>query len=187
LGRTIPSFRIAILLEEKRWKLYRQYLRKKEQKIFKHMFSIAYLFSSASSYAANPIRINPILFSIALYHHKKISSLDKNRNESFFFQSSLFTTTITTEMKKENETYSSSSNLFPYDNIITKEIDSWKNYADCLRKQDRDLFYKMLNSCYKYSPAITVQGKEYSTTSALMSILLEHHKELLLQNKINNI
>lgn len=85
LGRTIPSFRIAILLEGKRWKLYRQYLRKNEQKIFKHMFSIAYLFNSASSYAANPIRINPILFSIALYHHKKISPLDKNRNESFFF------------------------------------------------------------------------------------------------------
>jgi hypothetical protein len=38
MGRTIPSFRIAILLEEKRWKLYRQYLHKKEQKIFKHMF-----------------------------------------------------------------------------------------------------------------------------------------------------
>jgi hypothetical protein len=85
LGRTIPSFRISILLEGKRWKLYRQYLRKNEQKIFKHMFSIAYLFNSASSYAANPIRINPILFSIALYHHKKISLLDKNRNEPFFF------------------------------------------------------------------------------------------------------
>jgi hypothetical protein len=86
MGRTIPSFRIAMLLEEKRWKLYRQYLRKKEQKIFKHMFSIAYLLNSASSYAANPIRINPILFSIALYHQKKISSLDKkNMNKNFFF------------------------------------------------------------------------------------------------------
>ena len=84
LGRTIPSFRIAILLEGKRWKLYRQYLHKKEQKIFKHMFSIAYLFNSAS-YTANLIRINPILFSIALYHHKKISLLYKNRNEPFFF------------------------------------------------------------------------------------------------------
>src|SRR5688500_20373335 len=85
MGRTIPSFRIAILLEEKRWKLYRQYLHKKEQKIFKHMFSIAYLFNSASSYAANPIRINPILFSIALYHQKKISSFIKNSNVHFFF------------------------------------------------------------------------------------------------------
>ena len=61
MGRTIPSFRIAILLEGKRWKLYRQYLRKNEQKIFKHMFSIA------------------------LYHHKKIYLLYKNRDEPFFF------------------------------------------------------------------------------------------------------
>ena len=100
-------------------------------------------------------------------------------------QSSLFIPITTTEMK--NETCSSSSNLFPYDNIITKEIGSWKSYADCLRKQDRELFYKMLNSCYKYSPAITVQGKEYSTTSVLMSILLEHHKNLLYKTQIDNI
>ncbi|HEU5461542.1 MAG TPA: hypothetical protein VFU79_04650 [Nitrososphaeraceae archaeon] len=83
MGRIIPSFRISILLEEERWKLYRHYLRKKEQKIFKHIFSITHLYNSASSYAATPIRINPILFSIALYH-KKISSLDKNRNKPFF-------------------------------------------------------------------------------------------------------
>ena len=167
MGRTIPSFRITILLEEERWKLFRQYLRKKKQKIFKHMFSIAYLYNSASSYASNPIRINPILFSIALYHQKKISSFTKNRNENFF-QSSLFTTNTTAPAAMKNETYSSSYNLFPYDNIITKEIDSWKSYADCLRKHDRELFYKMLNGCYKYYPAITVQGKEYSTPSALM-------------------
>jgi hypothetical protein len=84
MGRTIPSFRIAALMEEKRWKIYRQYLDKQEQKIFKHMFSIAYLFNSASSYAANPIRINPIMFSIALYHQKKISSLKKKFNKFFF-------------------------------------------------------------------------------------------------------
>lgn len=72
-----------------------------------------------------------------------------------------------------------SSNLFPYNDIITQEIESWKSYADCLRKQDRKLFYEMLNNCYKYSSSITVKGKEYSTTSAIMSILLEHHKNLL--------
>ena len=71
-----------------------------------------------------------------------------------------------------------SSNLYPYDDIITKEIESWKSYADCLRKKDRKLFYEMFDSCYKYSPAITIKGKEYSTTSTLMSILLEHHKKL---------
>jgi hypothetical protein len=74
-------------------------------------------------------------------------------------------------------------NLFPYDDIVTKEIDSWKSYADCLRKQDRELFYKMLNRCYKYSSAITTKGKEYSTTSVLISILLEHHRNLLYGTK----
>jgi hypothetical protein len=39
-------------------------------------------------------------------------------------------------MKEEK---SSSYNLFPYDDIITREIESWKSYADCLRKQDREL------------------------------------------------
>jgi hypothetical protein len=85
MGRTIPSFRIATLMEEKRWKMYRQALDKYEQKIFKHMLSIAYLFNSTSSYAANPIRINPIMFSIVLYHQKKMSTLKKKSNENFFF------------------------------------------------------------------------------------------------------
>ena len=71
-----------------------------------------------------------------------------------------------------------SSNLFPYDDIITKEIESWKSYADCLREKDRKLFYEMLNSCYKYSKAIYIKGKEYFTTSVMMSILLEHHIKL---------
>jgi hypothetical protein len=60
MGRTIPSIRIAALMEEKRWKTYRQYLYKHEQKIFKHMFSIA------------------------LYHQKKILSLKKKLNKNFF-------------------------------------------------------------------------------------------------------
>jgi hypothetical protein len=41
----------------------------------------------------------------------------------------------------------------------------------------------MLNSCYKYSSAINLKGKENSTTSTLMTILLEHHKNLLLLTK----
>ncbi|HJU60280.1 MAG TPA: hypothetical protein VJ583_11045, partial [Nitrososphaeraceae archaeon] len=87
------------------------------------------------------------------------------------------------EMKEELSSSFSSSNLFPYDDIITKEIETWKSYGDCLRKQDRELFYKMLNRCYKYSSAITAKGKEYSTTAVLISILLEHHKNLLYETK----
>ena len=39
MDRTIPSFRIAAVLEEKEWKLYRKYLRNKnEKKLFTHIF-----------------------------------------------------------------------------------------------------------------------------------------------------
>lgn len=85
MGRTIPSFRIATSMEENRWKLYRKYLNKREKKIFNDMFSLAYLYNSASSYASNPIIIIPIIVSIVLHHHKKISSFKKNYYNKIFF------------------------------------------------------------------------------------------------------
>lgn len=92
----------------------------------------------------------------------------------------------TREVKEE--ILSSSSNLFPYNDIITKEIESWKSYADCLRKHDRELFYDMLKSCYKYSSAINAKVKEdyFSTTTAvIMSVLIEQYKNLLYKVKQN--
>ena len=83
-----------------------------------------------------------------------------------------------TKMKEK-----SSSNIFPYEDILTKEMESWKSYSDCLRKQDRELFYEMLNSCYKYSSAITTKGKELSTTSvclfclSILSYLLKQNRK----------
>jgi len=73
MGRTIPSFRIAVVLEEKKWKQYRKYLNnKKDRNVFDHMFSIANLYNSASSNAVNPIRIYPIMMSMVLHHYKTL-------------------------------------------------------------------------------------------------------------------
>ena len=57
MGRTIPAFRIAAILEEKEWKSFRKYLNKNDKKVFDGMFSIARLYNSACSYASIPIRI----------------------------------------------------------------------------------------------------------------------------------
>ena len=54
MGRTIPSFRIAAILEEKEWKIFRKYLNKNDKKAFDNMLSIARLYNSVCSYAANP-------------------------------------------------------------------------------------------------------------------------------------
>jgi hypothetical protein len=63
LGRTIPSFHVASVVEEKEWKPFRDSLDKSNRKKFDEMFSIVHLYNSASSHAANPIQIQPIYTS----------------------------------------------------------------------------------------------------------------------------
>jgi hypothetical protein len=77
MGRTIPSFRIVSSLEEKEWKSFRNSLDKSDRRVFDEMFSIAYLYNSASSYAAKPIRIQPIFMSIIFHHYKQLARLSK--------------------------------------------------------------------------------------------------------------
>jgi hypothetical protein len=76
MGRTIPSFRIASMEEQKEWNKFRNNLDKQDRKVFDNiMFSIAHLYNSACSYAANPIRIQPIFMSIIFHHYKQLLNL----------------------------------------------------------------------------------------------------------------
>ena len=155
MGRTIPSFRIAAVLEEKEWKMFKKYLNKKDRKAFDDMFSIARLYNSACSYASIPIRIHPIMMSIALHHYK---TLTKN---------TMFSTAPNDHISDNN--YNSM--------ILQKELDKWKTYSDILRKSNRDLFNQMLQSSNKYSSSIDAKGENYATESLLMSLLFEQHKK----------
>lgn len=53
--------------------------------------------------------------------------------------------------------------LFPDEDILTKEIESWKGFADRLSDEDRGTFTKMLDDCYKYSKAINTKGLPFPT------------------------
>jgi hypothetical protein len=75
MGRTIPSFRIASVMEQNEWKAFRKCLDKSDRKAFDRMFSIAHLYNSACSYSANPIRIHPIFMSIIFHHYKQLARL----------------------------------------------------------------------------------------------------------------
>lgn len=85
MGRTIPSFRIASVEEQKEWKSFRQTLDKKDRKTFGDMFSIAHLYNSACSFAAKPIRIQPIFMSIIFHHYKQLmkirEEIDKKKEQ----------------------------------------------------------------------------------------------------------
>ena len=54
--------------------------------------------------------------------------------------------------------------LFPNEDILTKEIQSWRAFVDSLSsKEDRELSMNMLNDCYKYAAAINAKGETISS------------------------
>lgn len=66
--------------------------------------------------------------------------------------------------------------LFPKDDLLSQEIDSWKGFADTLCGEDRNLFLQMLNECYLYERAINSKGEYYSAESLLMGLVFLQHK-----------
>ena len=175
MGRTIPSFRIATILEENEWKFYRKYLRNKnEKKLFTHMFSIVNLYNSACSNAVNPIRIHPIMMSIVLHHYKMLKEL----TSSFVG----FYNTV-----NDNDANDNDDNIHDNNNhstILKQEIDKWYNFSFVFRKKNRMLFEEMLQPSYKYSRAIEIGGKEYSTESLFITLIFDQHKMLI--NTVHN-
>jgi hypothetical protein len=67
--------------------------------------------------------------------------------------------------------------LFPQNDILTKEIESWTGFADSLpADDDRNLFKKLLNECYKYSVAINAKGEPFPAEPLIMALLLSQQK-----------
>ncbi len=73
--------------------------------------------------------------------------------------------------------------LFPKDDTLAKEIESWNSFADGLREKDRKIFKHMLDQCYKHVGAINKKGELFPTESLLMSLILLQQEliEFLLQ------
>jgi hypothetical protein len=66
--------------------------------------------------------------------------------------------------------------LFPYEDVLTKEIESWKGFADRLpTEEDRKVFMEMLNNCYKYAKAINAKGRPFPTEPVIMALLFSQH------------
>jgi hypothetical protein len=67
--------------------------------------------------------------------------------------------------------------LFPYEDVLTKEIEAWKDFADKLPSDnDRVIFIKLLNNCYKYAVAINSQEHPFPAETVIMALLLSQHK-----------
>ena len=67
--------------------------------------------------------------------------------------------------------------LFPNEDILTKEIESWKGFANSLSSSnDKELFMKMLNDCYKYASAVNAKGEPFPSEPLIMALLFSQHK-----------
>jgi hypothetical protein len=76
--------------------------------------------------------------------------------------------------------------LFPEENIVTKEIESWRVFANSLKsEEEKRMFLDMLEKCQKYALSINAKGKPFPTEPLIMALLLEQHKLIKwLQTKI---
>ena len=66
--------------------------------------------------------------------------------------------------------------LFPDDDVLAREIDAWKGFADGLREDDRKVFCQMLNQCYRHVRAINAKGETLPTEAVLMALILSQQQ-----------
>ena len=69
--------------------------------------------------------------------------------------------------------------LFPDEDVLTREIETWRGFIDKLPDdEDKVVFTKLLNDCYKYSVAMNnhAQTHPFPAESLIMALLLTQHK-----------
>ena len=69
--------------------------------------------------------------------------------------------------------------LFPDEDILTREIESWRGFIEKLPSdEDKVVFTKLLDDCYKYSVAINNQAQEhpFPAESLILALLSSQHK-----------
>ena len=85
MGRTVPSFRIALEQETASWTLYRRSLGADSREALDRMFNKARTYCSASSNAARPVKFEGMFMAMAFDHARRLEDLgigiDKLRSE----------------------------------------------------------------------------------------------------------
>ena len=75
MGRTVPSFRIALEQEIASWKDYRKSLHKDSREKIDDIFNAARNYCSASSNSVRPVRFQGMLMAVAFQHEKRLENI----------------------------------------------------------------------------------------------------------------
>jgi hypothetical protein len=66
--------------------------------------------------------------------------------------------------------------LFPDEDVLTREIETWRGFIDKLPSEDKIVFTKLVDGCYKYVVAINSHDHPFPAEPLIMSLLLSQHK-----------
>lgn len=77
LGKTVPSYRVALEYERQRWNRFARALRQDEREVFNQLMDICKKYASAASNATRPVLFEAMAMTILLDQQKKINQLDK--------------------------------------------------------------------------------------------------------------
>ena len=82
MGKTVPSYRMAVEWEIDRWRGFRNALANEEEKqAFDEIMDMCRNLASAGSCATNPIIFEPMVMSILLAQQKKLRDLEQKLAE----------------------------------------------------------------------------------------------------------
>jgi hypothetical protein len=77
MGKTVPSYRIALDEEIRRWKGFAQALRSEDSEAFERLLDACRNYASAGSNATRPVMFEPMAMSMLLSQQKKLIELEK--------------------------------------------------------------------------------------------------------------
>ena len=62
------------------------------------------------------------------------------------------------------------------EDILDKEIESWKGFEYALREENMTLFNRVLNNKEEYADYMNARGENFSTEALFMSLIYEQQK-----------
>ena len=77
MGKTVPSYRIALEGEISRWSGFARALRRSDREAFDELMDMCRTYASESSCATNPIIFEPMVMSILLGQQKRLRKLEQ--------------------------------------------------------------------------------------------------------------
>lgn len=165
MGRSIPSFRMLIDIEKSEWKIFKERLSdRKDKESLNKLFFIPKLYCHSLSNLSQPRIMDPILLSVIFQSFKEIDKVS-NKSKKYTISKEGFDTSFQSEIRRNNN--DDDDKVWLKDYHYARILEDWKEFSDCLSRDDESIFIEMLKACYDtyYSSINSYNHKKNENTS----------------------